>query len=83
VTTNVPGPQQPLYALGRRMLEAFPYVPLAGRVRIGVAIISYAGGLNIGVTGDFDSSPDIDVLATGIEDTMSQLLKAARERSPA
>src|SRR5262249_17225281 len=38
VTTNVPGPQYPLYAAGRRMLEVFPYVPLGGHVRVGVAI---------------------------------------------
>ena len=56
VTTNVPGPQIPLYAAGRRMLEAFPYVPLAGTVRIGVAIFSYNGELNFGVTGDYDTA---------------------------
>ena len=47
VTTNVPGPQQPLYAAGRRMLEAFPYVPLGGHVRVGVAIFSYDGALTL------------------------------------
>ena len=62
VTTNVPGPQRPLYACGRRMLECFPYVPIAGHVRIGVAIFSYDGGLTFGVTGDYDEAPDIDVL---------------------
>ena len=47
VTTNVPGPQRPLYAAGRRMLECFPYVPLAGHVRVGVAIFSYDGGARL------------------------------------
>ena len=47
VTTNVPGPQRPLYAAGRRMLEAFPYVPLGGQVRVGVAIFSYDGGAQL------------------------------------
>src|SRR5207302_3909511 len=46
ITTNVPGPQFPLYTLGRRMLKAFPYVPLAGRMRVAVAIFSYDGQLN-------------------------------------
>ncbi len=55
VTTNVPGPQQPLYAAGRRMLEAFGYVPLGGHSRVGVAIFSYNGHLGFGVTGDYDS----------------------------
>jgi diacylglycerol O-acyltransferase len=50
VTTNVPGPQGPLYAGGRRMLEAFPFVSIAAHVRVGVAIFSYHGMLNYGVT---------------------------------
>ncbi len=76
VTTNVPGPQFPLYAAGRRMIRAFPYVPLGGQMRLGVAIFSYNGEVNFGITGDYDSTPDIDVLAGGIEDGMTQLLKA-------
>jgi WS/DGAT/MGAT family acyltransferase len=75
VTTNVPGPQFPLYAAGRRMLRAFPYVPLAGQVRLGIAIFSYDGEVNFGITGDYDTTADIDVLAHGIEDGMAQLLK--------
>lgn len=75
VTTNVPGPQTPLYAAGRRMLTARPYVPLAGSVRIGVAIFSYAGQLNFGITGDYEAAPDIDVLAGGIEAGMQELLQ--------
>jgi len=77
VTTNVPGPQRPLYAAGRRMLECFPYVPLAGHVRVGVAIFSYDGALGFGVTGDYDSAPDIDVLCRGIERSIAELLAAA------
>jgi hypothetical protein len=77
VTTNVPGPQYPLYAAGRRLLEAFPYVPLGGRIRVGVAIFSYDGALNFGVTGDYDSSSDVGVLSTGIEEGMSQLVDLA------
>ncbi len=74
VTTNVPGPQKPLYLAGRRMLEAFPFVPLGGHVRIGVAIFSYDGGINFGVTGDLDTARDIDVLCRGIERGVEQLL---------
>ena len=77
VTTNVPGPQRPLYAAGRRMLECLPYVPLGGHVRIGVAIFSYDGGLAFGVTGDYDEAPDIDVLCRGIEDSLGELEEAA------
>jgi diacylglycerol O-acyltransferase len=75
VTTNVPGPQMPLYAVGRRMLKAFPYVPLAGQIRLAVAIFSYDGQVNFGITGDYDGAPDIEVLASGIEESMAELLK--------
>jgi len=77
VTTNVPGPQYPLYALGRQMVEAFPYVPIANQVRIGIAIFSYVGALNFGITGDYDSAPDIDVLGRGIEAGIAELLAIA------
>jgi WS/DGAT/MGAT family acyltransferase len=72
--TNVPGPQKPLQTLDRRMLESFPFVPVIGNVRISIAIFSYDGGLYFGVTADYDSSSDIDVLTAGIEASMSQLL---------
>ncbi len=78
VTTNVPGPQFPLYVLGRRMTAAYPYVPLAGQVRIGVAIFSYDGTVSFGVTGDRDSTPDLDVLCRGIERAMDELLGRQR-----
>ena len=77
VTTNVPGPQLPLYVAGRRMLKAYPYVPLAEQIRIGVAIFSYDGQVNFGVTGDYDAAADLSVLCRGIEDGMAELLKLA------
>ena len=76
VTTNVPGPQLPLYVCGRRMLKAYPYVPLAGQVRVGIAIFSYNGEVNFGVTGDYDTTADLDVLCRGIEEGITQLRKA-------
>jgi diacylglycerol O-acyltransferase / wax synthase len=75
ITTNVPGPQIPLYVRGRRMLKAFPYVPLAGQIRVGVAIFSYNGEVSFGVTGDYDTAPDLDVLCRGIEDGIAELVK--------
>ena len=73
-TTNVPGPQFPLYLAGRRMLESFPYIPLFASVRIAVAIFSYDGALSFGVSGDYDTAPDIDVLCAGIEHGLAQLV---------
>jgi diacylglycerol O-acyltransferase len=85
--TNVPGPQQALHTLGRRLLESFPFVPVIGNVRTSIAIFSYDGGLYFGVTGDYDSSNDIDVLTAGVERSMSELLDAcpapkARKKAP-
>jgi hypothetical protein len=74
VTTNVPGPQQPLFLAGRRMLEAFPFVPLGGHVRIGVAIFSYDGGVNFGVTADRDGAPDLELFCGAIERSLAELV---------
>ena len=79
VTTNVPGPQIPLYAGGRRMLKAYPYVPLAAQIRVGVAIFSYDGQVNFGITGDYDSAAGIDVLGEGIERGMDELVALAKK----
>ena len=73
VTTNVPGPQLPLYCLGREMLEYRPFVPIAQGVRVGVAILSYNGRLFFGVTGDGTTAPDVDVLAQGIVAEVDEL----------
>ncbi|HET7247298.1 MAG TPA: wax ester/triacylglycerol synthase family O-acyltransferase [Streptosporangiaceae bacterium] len=80
VTTNVPGPGQPLYGMGRRLIEIIPYVPIASTVRTGIAIFSYCGNLTFGVTGDLASSPDMDVLAHGIEQDLAGLQRAAARR---
>jgi hypothetical protein len=76
VTTNVPGPQSPLYAVGRRMLRTYPYVPLGMQLRITVAIFSYYGDVTFGITGDYDGAPDIEILAEGIDLGMVELMAA-------
>ncbi len=81
VTTNVPGPRETLYCLGRPLVEIIPYVPIASSVRIGVAIFSYCDQITFGITGDYDTTPDLDVLAQGITDGVAALLKAATESS--
>lgn len=80
VTTNVPGPQVPLFAAGRRMVAYFPYVPVAFGVRFAVAILSYDGELFFGITGDRASAPDIDVLAEGIADGVAELYERCASR---
>ncbi len=79
VTTNIPGPQYPLYLLDRRMLEMFPYIPVAQGVRISVGIVSYDGHLAIGVTGDYDAVPDLDVLCAAIEDSLTESIATVRQ----
>lgn len=74
--TNVPGPQFPLYLLGGKLIEVFPYVPLVGTTSLGVAIVSYDGQLNFGLSGDWDLVPDLDVLADGIRASIAELLPA-------
>lgn len=78
-TTNVPGPQQPLFAAGRRMVTAFPYVPLVGPLRVATAIFSYDGKVTVGVTADRDAIDDIEVLVRGVELGLEELLAAAEE----
>jgi diacylglycerol O-acyltransferase len=78
-TTNVPGPQQPVQTLGRKMLQSYPFVPVVGSIRIVVAIFSYDGGLYFGVTGDYDGAPDIEELTAGIERGMRDLLALAKD----
>jgi diacylglycerol O-acyltransferase len=73
VATNVPGPSAPLYALGRRMRQVLPYVPIADRVRIGVAMFSYCGELGFGITADLATSSDLEVLARGITESLDEL----------
>lgn len=79
VVTNVPGPRQPLYALGRRLVEIIPYVPIGSTVRTGVSILSYCDSVAFGVTGDFDE-PDLAVLAEGIESSLTELAAAGRRQ---
>lgn len=77
ITTNVPGPQQELYLLGRPLRTLLPYVPLGMNQLITVAIFSYNGGITCGITADYDRVPDVDVLASGIESTLAELSAAA------
>jgi len=79
VTTNVPGPQHPLYFAGRRMVALMPYLMLGPGVRVATSIFSYDGTLCFGVTADYDSTPDIDVMTSGIAGGVAELLAAPTE----
>ena len=77
VVTNVPGPQFPLYLMGREMLDPFPMVPLARNQGLGVALMSYHGRLDFGLVGDYDLLWDIEDLAEDVSESLAELADAA------
>src|SRR6185312_2207410 len=83
VTTNVPGPRVPLYVLGKRMVSAHAYVPIAGGTRVSIGIFSYLDTMTFGINADFDSFPDVDVLSEGIRHGVDELLALAGKESTA
>ena len=82
LVTNIPGPQVPLYVLGRQLLDLFPVAFLPDHHALAVAIMSYNGGLDYGLLGDYDAMGDIDVVAEGIKSSLAELLDAARGGAP-
>jgi WS/DGAT/MGAT family acyltransferase len=82
VVTNVPGPQMPLYLLGRKLDAIFPMVPLAKNTALGIAIMSYNGQLNFGLAGDYDALEDIGTLADELRSSIEELVAAAGAPSP-
>jgi diacylglycerol O-acyltransferase len=77
VVTNVPGPQVPLYLVGAPVLAAYPIVPLYENQALGIAMLSYAGGLFVGLTGDWDRSNDLHDVAHALGESFEELRKAA------
>ena len=77
VVTNVPGPQFPLYLLGRELLDVFPMVPLAKNQSVCFGIMSYNGRVNFGITADYDSMSDLDALTVDLEASVAELSEAA------
>ena len=76
LVTNVPGPPRPLYALGARMLDMFPVVPLGGGQAVAIGVTSYDGGVHYGLTADRDALPDVDVLAAAMATALADLVAA-------
>jgi diacylglycerol O-acyltransferase / wax synthase len=77
VVTNVPGPQMPLYVLGRELEDIFPVGFLPPHQALFVAIMSYNGGVNFGLLADYDSMDDLELIARGIERSIAELADAA------
>jgi diacylglycerol O-acyltransferase len=85
LVTNVPGPQFPLYVLGREMTSVFPIAFLPKDHALAVAIMSYNGQMNFGLLGDYDAMPDLDAFGDAIETALAELVSVARRqaRTPA
>jgi len=80
IVTNVPGPQFPLYILGRELQDLFPVAFLPKNHALAIAIMSYNGGIDFGLLGDYDAMADIDFVGERIEASLDELVKAARAR---
>jgi diacylglycerol O-acyltransferase / wax synthase len=80
LVTNIPGPQIPLYLLGRELEDLYPVAFLPKGHALAVAIMSYNGRVEYGLLADYDALPDLQVVADGIDESLSELLDAARER---
>lgn len=82
ICTNVPGPLQPLYLQGHRMVRHYPWVPIGWRMGLAVAIMSYDTGLYFSVTADRETPGDVTVIATGIRDAFDEIRQAVLPREP-
>jgi hypothetical protein len=76
ICTNVPGPQEPLYLLGHRLLACYPYVPIGGEMGMNCAFLSYAGTGYFGLTGDACAIPNLDRLAKLLRTSFGELRQA-------
>jgi WS/DGAT/MGAT family acyltransferase len=83
IVTNVPGPQFPLYVLGREMLHAIPVAFLPENHALAIAMMSYNGQMNFGLLGDFDALADIDAIGENIGKELATLVSLARETAAA
>ncbi len=77
VVSNIPGPQQPMYFAGARLVASYPSLPLNRNSALSIACTSLGGTMAFGVTGDWDAMPDVEILASGIERSIDELAKAA------
>jgi diacylglycerol O-acyltransferase len=82
IVTNVPGPQIPLYVLGRELEEVFPVAFLPQNHALAIAIISYNGRINFGLLADYDAMEDVEIISDGIAASLEELLEAAKESEP-
>jgi diacylglycerol O-acyltransferase len=78
IVTNVPGPQMPLYVLGRELQDVFPVAFLPQNHALAIAIMSYNGKVGFGLLADYDSMDDVELVADGVQEAIAELLEAAK-----
>jgi diacylglycerol O-acyltransferase / wax synthase len=78
LVTNIPGPQVPLFVLGRELRDVVPVAFLGGKRALATAIMSYNGGVYFGLIGDYDALPDLDVISEAVSDSVAELRSLAR-----
>ena len=83
VVTNVPGPQFPLYLMGRELQALYPMVPLAKRQAVCFGIMSYNGQVNFGLIGDYEAMADLDSLAHDLSESLAELKALAPAKGKA
>jgi WS/DGAT/MGAT family acyltransferase len=77
VVSNIPGPPQPMYLAGARLVASYPSMPLGQNSALSIACTSLAGTMAFGLTGDWDAMPDIDRLAFALEESFEEICKIA------
>ncbi|MGC2111676.1 MAG: wax ester/triacylglycerol synthase family O-acyltransferase [Candidatus Korobacteraceae bacterium] len=82
IVTNIPGPQMPLYMLGRKMLSWYPYVPIGGELGLNCAILSYNGTAYFGLTCDVHAVPDPERLAKFVDISFAELRSGSSKLQP-
>ena len=80
LVTNVPGPQFPLYVLGRELQDMFPVAFLPENQSLAVAIMSYNGPMDFGLLGDYDAMHDLEEFGDAVDDALAELIEAAKRR---
>ena len=82
VVTNAPGPQVSLYLAGARLLELFPMMPVMGNLTLVVAVLSYAGQLNLTAIADHDHCPDLEIFTHGVHTALDDLARSVLVPAP-
>lgn len=79
VVTNAPGPQEPMYAAGAKLVEVYPLLPLSHKQALAIGVTSYYGRVYFGLNADRDSMVDLEVLASMVDGALAELLAAVKK----